>query len=46
MDKASAEDLLSLKDALERRTSQFLPMQTQLPAANRQTEGVESGFLI
>ena len=45
-EKASAEDLIRLKDALERRTSQFLPMQTQLPINNRQTEGVESGFLI
>lgn len=45
-EKVSAEDLIRLKDALERRTSQFLPMQTQLPVGNRQTEGVESGFLI
>ncbi len=45
-EKASAEDLISLKDALERRASQFLPMQTQLTLANRQTESVESGFLI
>ena len=46
VEKAAAEDLLKLKDALEGKMQQFLPMQTQLPGADTAMEQVESGFLI
>lgn len=46
VEKAAAEDLLKLKDALEGKMQQFLPMLTQLPGADTAMEQVESGFLI
>lgn len=44
--KAGANDLRKLKEALENRLSQWMPMQTQLPGKNDRREAVESGFLI
>ena len=44
--KASTEDLMKLKAGLERKSSQFLPMQTQLVGMSKDSEEVESGFLI
>lgn len=46
VEKAAAEDLMKLKDALTERMEQLLPAQTQLGWENRQRESVESGFLI
>lgn len=46
VEKAAAEDLMKLKDALTERMGQLLPAQTQLGWENRQRESVESGFLI
>ena len=45
-EKASAEDLMELKQALQQKMAQLLPAQTQLPGAGRVQETVESGFLI
>ena len=42
---AAAEDLLKLKDALEERMVEWMPMTTQLTMGHRNEE-VESGFLI
>jgi hypothetical protein len=46
VEKAAAEDLLKLKEALEGKMRQILPMQTQLPGMDAAMEQVESGFLI
>ena len=46
VEKAAAEDLLKLKEALEGKMRQILPMQTQLPGMDASMEQVESGFLI
>ena len=43
---AAAEDLLKLKDALQRRLDESLPMQTQLLCGVRKDEIIESGFMI
>ena len=43
---AAAEDLLKLKDALEERMVEWMPMTTQLGGNFKQQEIVESGFLI
>ena len=45
MQKASAQELTSLKKALEERLRQAVPMQLQLPGSGSM-EAVESGFLI
>ncbi|MDD6200252.1 MAG: hypothetical protein PUB93_03170 [Firmicutes bacterium] len=45
-DKAAPEDLRKLKEALEGRVRECLPVQRQLPGADEAREGVESGFLI
>ena len=45
MQKASADELTSLKKALEERLRQAVPMQLQLPGSGN-LEAVESGFLI
>lgn len=45
-DKAAPEDLRKLKEALEGRVREYLPVQRQLPGADEAREGVESGFLI
>ena len=44
--KAGAEELMKLKAGLERKSSQFLPMQTQLLGMEKDADPVESGFLI
>ena len=46
VDKAGSEDLQKLKAALQERTCQLMPMQTQLPGSVAAMEAVESGFLI
>lgn len=43
--KVSAEELLQLKEALEERVAEYLPVQTQLHPGNREQE-LESSFLI
>ncbi|MBR3950081.1 MAG: hypothetical protein IKJ84_05340 [Oscillospiraceae bacterium] len=43
---AAAEDLLALKEALEERVNEMLPVVTQLGGSGRFGEEVESGFLI
>ena len=43
--KVSAEELLHLKDALEARMAEYMPMQTQLNFHSNKQE-LESGFLI
>lgn len=43
---AAAEDLLKLKDALDARMGDLMPMTTQLGGSFKQQEIVESGFLI
>ncbi len=44
--KASAEELLHMKQALENRSSEFFPMQVQLGAAAQRKDEIENGFLI
>ena len=46
MQTAAAEELLKLKDALENKLAEFMPMTSQLGASFRQAEELESGFLI
>ena len=43
---AAAEDLLALKEALEARLNEMLPVSTQLMGSTGKGEIVESGFLI
>ena len=44
--KAGAEELLRLKEALEQRMAEMMPVQSQLMAAWEGTEPLESGFMI
>ena len=44
--KAGAEELQRLKEALEQRLAEMMPMQSQLMTTFRPENGVESGFLI
>ena len=44
--KAPAEELVKLRDALEKRMAEYMPGQPQLPGICRNEEVVESGFLI
>lgn len=46
VEKASAEDLMGLKKALEKRLRQCMPVALQLPGNKEFEEGVESGYLI
>ena len=46
VETASSADLRKLKAALEERTRQLMPMQTQLPGTKAAMESVDSGFLI
>ncbi len=46
VDKAGSDNLRKLKAALEARTRQLMPLQTQLPGSQAAMETVESGFLI
>lgn len=43
---AAAEDLLELKEALQARLDEMLPVATQLGSFSRKADTVESGFLI
>lgn len=43
---AAAEDLLALKEALEERLAEMMPVTTQLGGCGTKQESVESGFLI
>ena len=44
--KAGAQELMRLKDALERRMAEMMPMHSQLLATLDREDAVESGFLI
>ena len=44
--KAAAEELLRLKEALEQRMAEMMPVQSQLMTTLDKSESVESGFLI
>ena len=44
--KATAEELGAMEKALEERTAECFPMQTQLPGGNVPHAEMESGFLI
>ena len=44
--KAGAEELQRLKDALEQRMAEMMPMQSQLMTSFEREDAVESGFLI
>ncbi len=46
VDKAAAEDLIKLKEALEGRMRELMPAKSQLPGTQDKTNVVESGFLI
>ena len=46
MSKASAEELMKMKSALEGRMEQMYPVRCQLPGSATKGEIVESGFLI
>ena len=45
-EKAGAEELMQLKDALEKRLAESMPMVTQLGGNFKRTEEFESGFMI
>ena len=45
-EKAGAEELMKLKDALENRMAESMPMVTQLSGSFKKTEELESGFMI
>ena len=45
-EKAGAEELLKLKEALETRLAESMPMVTQLSGSFKKTEELESGFMI
>lgn len=44
--KVSAEDLMKMKTALQKRMEEMYPVKCQLPGADALGDGVESGFLI
>ena len=46
MERAAAEDLMKLKEALEGRMRELMPVKSQLPGAQEKGNAVESGFLI
>ena len=46
MGKASAEELMKMKAALESRMEEMYPVKCQLPGVSQNREIVESGFLI
>ena len=45
-EKAGAEELLKLKEALETRLAESMPMVTQLAGSFKKAEEIESGFLV
>ena len=46
MKKAPAEELIKLRDSLEKKMAEFMPAQPQLPGGSFTIEPVENGFLI
>ena len=46
VDKAAAENLLQLKEALEDRMRELMPVKSQLPGVQEKATAVESGFMI
>lgn len=46
MEKAGAEELVKLKEALDERMRQCMPVTMQLPGMEGKRETIESGFLI
>ena len=46
MKKAPAEELMKLRDSLEKKMAEFMPAQPQLPSGSFNIEPVENGFLI
>lgn len=44
--KAGAEELIKLKEGLQARFEEAMPVQTQLPGLKEKRESVESGYLI
>ena len=46
MERAAAEDLMKLKEALEGRMRELMPGKSQLPGAMEKATAVESGFMI
>ena len=46
VDKAAAEDLMKLKEALEDRMRELMPTKSQLPGVQEKDFAVESGFMI
>lgn len=46
MEKAAAEELLAMKDALEQKCSQIMPFKPQLQHGENHSEPVENGFLV
>ena len=45
-EKAGAEELMKLRDALEKRLAESMPMMTQLGSSFKKAEEFESGFMI
>ena len=45
-EKAGAEELMKLKEALETRLAESMPMVTQLSGSFKKAEEFESGFMI
>ena len=46
MEKAGAEELVKMKEALDERMRQCMPVMMQLPGMEAERETIESGFLI
>ena len=46
MEKAGAEELVKMKEALDERMRQCMPVMMQLPGMEAKRETIESGFLI
>jgi len=46
MEKAGADELMKLKEALNRRLAQMMPVSSQLLMTNEKPDAVESGYMI
>ena len=46
MEKAGADELMKLKEALDRRLAQMMPVRSQLLMTNEKPDAVESGYMI
>ena len=46
MEKAGADELMKLKEALDRRLAQMMPVRSQLLTTNEKPDAVESGYMI